>query len=101
MKMVATCSDSVNMFSCNCVAGFIGTRCQETDECYTDPCQNDGTCTDGVNMYTCDCASGYTGNTCETDINECDSNPCLNMVLACSDVVNGFTCSCTGRLHRG
>ena len=28
-----------------------------------------------------------------TDINKCESNPCVNNGM-CTDVVNGFTCSC-------
>jgi hypothetical protein len=32
---------------------------------------------------------------CQTDINECSSNPCSNAGV-CTDVVNGFTCRCTG-----
>ena len=30
-----------------------------------------------------------------TDINECDSNPCMNSGL-CSNEVNTYTCDCTG-----
>ena len=59
-----------------------------------------GTCTDGVNMFTCSCVEGYTGTTCETDINECNSNPCEHSG-ACSDVVNGFTCNCVPGFSTG
>ena len=48
----------------------------ETDECASNPCQNDATCIDLVADYNCSCAIGYLGINCEIDINECDSNPC-------------------------
>lgn len=37
--------------------------------------------------------SGYTGTHCEVDIDECESNPCVNDGI-CRDLVNGFTCTC-------
>lgn len=35
-----------------------------------------------------------TGKNCSVDVNECESNPCLNNGT-CSDLVAGFNCSCT------
>ncbi|XP_078677339.1 von Willebrand factor D and EGF domain-containing protein-like isoform X2 [Branchiostoma floridae x Branchiostoma belcheri] len=80
-----------------------------TDECgqattstftfslYQCPCQNNGDCLVDPDMprgqghYNCECF-GYTGTQCEEEIDECASNPCVNG--ACSDEVNGFTCTC-------
>ena len=36
---------------------------------------------------------GYTGSTCETDIDDCDPNPCQNGGT-CSDEVNAYNCIC-------
>ena len=33
---------------------------------------------DGIDSYSCDCVLGYTGTNCETNINDCDPNPCTN-----------------------
>lgn len=33
---------------------------------------------DKINTYMCDCVAGFFGVNCETDINECNSNPCQN-----------------------
>lgn len=33
---------------------------------------------DLVNGYTCDCNLGWTGVTCDTDIDECQTDPCVN-----------------------
>lgn len=38
-------------------------------------------------------SSGYMGTYCEVDIDDCESNPCVNDGI-CRDVVNGFTCTC-------
>ena len=31
---------------------------------------------DRVNGFICQCAAGYVGDQCETEIDECDSDPC-------------------------
>ena len=36
----------------------------DTDECYPNPCVNNGTCIDQVNNYTCACAVGFEGRNC-------------------------------------
>lgn len=36
---------------------------------------------------------GYMGTYCEVDVDECESNPCVNDGI-CRDMVNGFTCTC-------
>ncbi|KAJ7417533.1 hypothetical protein WISP_63915 [Willisornis vidua] len=38
-------------------------------------------------------ASGYTGLNCEVNINDCDSNPCLNQAT-CVDALNSYVCKC-------
>ena len=61
-------------------------------ECSLD-CQNEGRCAEVDGVYRCLCPEGYTGTNCETDIDECDSNPCVNGT--CNDVVNGYDCICS------
>jgi uncharacterized protein (DUF2237 family) len=61
------CVDGVNSYSCNCPAGFSGTRCEtDNSDCAPNPCLNGGTCVDGANGYTCSCVPGYAGPTCAT-----------------------------------
>lgn len=81
-------------FTCSCLAGFTGRRCQiDVDECASNPCQNGGTCKDGINSFTCQCPPGYTGIQCETDIDECKDRPCLNSA-SCVQGSGSFTCVC-------
>ena len=52
------------------------------------------TCIPLASSFLCNCAPGWNGNACQTQINECDSNPCLNGAT-CTDRLNGYTCQCT------
>uniref|UniRef100_A0A672IFL9 Protein eyes shut homolog n=1 Tax=Salarias fasciatus TaxID=181472 RepID=A0A672IFL9_SALFA len=80
--------------SCRCPAGFEGSWCEiDTNECGSNPCQNQGSCVDRVNSYSCDCKMGFSGLRCEEDINECASSPCINAGI-CQDLVNRFHCVC-------
>lgn len=57
-----------------------------------EPCSPDQTYPHGSGHYICHCVVGYTGKRCETDLDECESNPCVNGT--CVDVINGFQCNC-------
>ncbi|CAH1800799.1 unnamed protein product, partial [Owenia fusiformis] len=93
-KNYGSCIDGVDSYSCNCVAGYTGRRCEtDIDECLSSPCPTNGICKDGLNGYTCTCRDGFTGLDCETDIDECQSDPCLNGG-SCLDRENGYICAC-------
>ena len=83
-----TCTDLVDGFRCDCVAGYEGVSCgigmlisinsqqdrlfvllvlnTGTNECDSLPCQNGGTCFDFHLSFTCQCAVGFVGLLCET-----------------------------------
>ena len=49
-------------FSCECIAGFEGDRCETNiDDCLGNSCQNNATCLDMVEKYKCICPPDYTG----------------------------------------
>lgn len=81
-------------FTCSCLAGFTGRRCQiNVNECASNPCQNGGVCEDQINGFICRCPSGYIGTHCETDVDECKDRPCLNNG-SCVQGSGSFTCVC-------
>ncbi|KAG9341578.1 hypothetical protein JZ751_019091, partial [Albula glossodonta] len=93
-RCIDDCITGNPSFTCSCLAGFTGRRCQiDVNECASYPCQNGGTCRDQVNSFSCQCMPGYTGQLCETDINECEPRPCLNGG-ECIDLVNDYSCTC-------
>ncbi|XP_036426286.1 sushi, nidogen and EGF-like domain-containing protein 1 [Colossoma macropomum] len=93
-RCIDDCITGNPSFTCSCLAGFTGHRCQiDVDECSSYPCQNGGTCADQVNSFICQCPLGFTGTICETDIDECQENPCLNGAR-CIEGVGSFTCEC-------
>lgn len=46
-----------------------------------------------LNRFSCQCQQGFTGTFCQTNINECQSSPCLNSG-ACLDGLARYTCQC-------
>jgi len=52
-------------------------------------CENGGQCVSGA----CVCPTGFSGTACETNIDDCDPNPCLNGGT-CTDGVDDYACSC-------
>lgn len=64
------------------------------DECAGNPCHNGGTCQDSINGFTCRCPEGYHDPTCLSEVNECDSNPCIHG--ACQDSLNGYVAGVWG-----
>ena len=48
-------------------AGYFGNRCDVTNICFSEPCQNDGSCViTGPNSYNCSCTSLFAGDHCES-----------------------------------
>ena len=56
------------------------------------------TCIPLANSFICTCAAGYTGNRCQTNILECNSNPCQNGGT-CQDRIGGYQCVCSDRFE--
>lgn len=81
-------------YSCNCLAGFTGDKCQTNiDDCFNHTCDNGAVCIDGVKNFSCSCLPGFTGEHCETDIDECVNHTCANGA-PCVDGANHFSCNC-------
>nr|XP_026690776.1 sushi, von Willebrand factor type A, EGF and pentraxin domain-containing protein 1-like isoform X2 [Ciona intestinalis] len=49
-------------------------KCEDIDECLSNPCQNGGICTNLLNGYRCNCLSSIAGPNCE---NKCQNPPTL------------------------
>ena len=58
------------------------------------PCLHGGECLEENFVFRCQCLEGTTGDHCETNIDECQSNPCLRG--NCVDMINRFNCDCPG-----
>jgi len=110
------CIDKVNMFECQCAAGFEGLLCtDEINECLqpTSPCSNNGTCVDLIADYRCDCVDlllngtlvQYGGRNCTVELIGCRQNQCSNgascdplLVDELSDV-HSYRCDCLSGYH--
>ncbi|XP_053732042.1 protein eyes shut homolog [Synchiropus splendidus] len=102
------CLSVIGQYQCVCAPGWVGEFCQYVgDACKMKPnsCLNGATCVTtsppaSPPQFRCKCALGFTGTNCETEINECDSNPCWHN-STCKDLVGHYECQCpTGFLGR-
>ncbi|NXA34822.1 CRUM1 protein, partial [Eudromia elegans] len=72
--------------------GSVQLGCAGADVCASGPCLNAGTCEDLFNSFRCVCSAGWGGLRCETNIDECQSSPCVHG--DCVDGVADFQCEC-------
>ncbi|NXW58617.1 CRUM1 protein, partial [Eurystomus gularis] len=66
--------------------------CVGADVCASSPCLNAGTCEDLFNSFSCACGAGWGGPLCESNVDDCQSNPCVHG--DCVDAVADFQCEC-------
>ena len=73
---------------------FTGERCQNTDDCQSNLCLNQGICYEKENDFECQCQEYWVGKTCE-GIDYCKSRPCKNKG-SCTNKpeMNSFKCQC-------
>ncbi|XP_038064211.1 fibrillin-1-like isoform X3 [Patiria miniata] len=65
-------------------------------DCQDSLCFNGGMCVvrpGNPNTLMCVCQAGYGGDNCQTNVDECQSNPCQSGG-ECRDVINGYICLC-------
>ena len=48
---------------------------------------------DNISGYDYLCADGFTSTNCTVNINDCDTNPCMNSGI-CVDLINDYICQC-------
>ena len=85
---------------CDCPPGFTGDRCDDaliTDECTQNPdnCPANASCETGSGGFLeCQCDSGFEGDPTVgcTNIDDCDSDPCVHGT--CEDRDNDYFCDC-------
>ncbi|XP_023931493.1 fibropellin-1 [Lingula anatina] len=92
----STCQVNFGIRKCYCDIDYVMTTDNTCtylgpDLCQDVVCQNNGVCLKETG--TCSCHLGFTGGVCETNIDDCENEPCLNDGK-CIDEVNDFTCLC-------
>lgn len=90
-----TCNATGNTYTCQCLARFLGSRCEiDTNPCASNPCLNGATCHNVNNSFRCDCPEGLSGKRCGYG-RYCNPNPCHNGGI-CEEGTYGPLCKCRG-----
>ena len=50
-------------------------------------------CENTLGSFKCNCINGFEGIHCEHNVNDCESNPCMNEAT-CIDLINSYQCVC-------
>eukprot|EP00794_Sanderia_malayensis_P015961 gene15961-17567_t len=71
-----TCVRTYVSYNCTCSGQWTGSKCENVQPCFNNPCQNGGTCIANTNTtssnYTCACASGFKGSQCQLKVTKKD-----------------------------
>ncbi|XP_072844714.2 neurogenic locus notch homolog protein 4 [Pogona vitticeps] len=93
--------DSNGTFTCLCLPGYVGDRCQFVDPCKPERCQNGGTCfLQALHPpvppgYTCLCPAGFTGEQCQGSLEDpCFPSPCQHGGLCQRVSEKQYQCLC-------
>lgn len=92
----SACTTVANQFSCTCLAGFTGHKCEaDVNECdIPGQCQHGGTCLNLPGSYQCQCPQGFTGQHCDSPYVPCAPSPCVNGGTCRQAGDFTFECSC-------
>ncbi len=91
-----TCKNLVNGYTCLCLTGYSGQRCEiNLTECPV-ACMNGGTCVDELNNPTCICLPGFIGSRCNFDIESpmvtgCPDDTTIPVTMPSSRVTHSWT----------
>ena len=109
-KQYARLAEQIDQFDAglNNMADLLGEEFKEMfevqdDPCGDNPCLNGSKCVDAHHiedwqlaypdaLYQCLCQPGWEGKNCGVNINDCESNQCVNG--SCIDGIATFTCEC-------
>ena len=70
LTITVFCAENFGGSNCTqCVSGFTGPDCNETDHCSGVSCGDNGVCRNVVNnQFQCTCSPGFTGVLCQTNV---------------------------------
>ena len=70
LTITVLCAENFGGSDCTqCIPGFTGPDCNETDHCSGVSCGDNGVCRNVVNsQFQCTCSPGFTGVLCQTNI---------------------------------
>ncbi|KAH3796462.1 hypothetical protein DPMN_150030, partial [Dreissena polymorpha] len=88
-----TCHNNQGSFTCQCPTGQFGPKCEDINECSSNPCKNGATCQNLNSTYKCVCPTGFIGTTC-SELDSCVNVTCPGQYSRCVPTLNNYTCQC-------
>ncbi|XP_060563853.1 delta-like protein B [Ruditapes philippinarum] len=74
MSNMSCNGNEIDLTDCSYTIGgcsySLAVKCEDIDECLSQPCENNGACVNAINGFVCSCDQGYEGYRCQNEVGD-------------------------------